>query len=193
MRIGHAIAFLGGLAAALAILISWFLIAGKVEKRGQPQNAIVPTDPQVDLSRFEGLMQLAQLSATPEDMDKQALSAILIHSEINGKAPDTEWKPVTHREWKCIVAHELNRPPAYWSCKSIDTFTLHHNMQGWFEDTSIVPEVETALGDWIYTEARSLSEVVENEPTGALYRLTGHRNDDGASCSIKFIGNINWY
>ena len=40
-------------------------------------------------------------------------------------------------------------------------------------------------------EPTSIDVVVINKPTGAQYHITGQRNTSGASCAIKFVGNVN--
>ena len=62
----------------------------------------------------------------------------------------------------------------------------------------VMPETWMVITDWLGSyesyrnEPTSIDVVVINKSTGGQYHITGQRNTSGASCAIKFVGNVNW-
>jgi hypothetical protein len=100
---------------------------------------------------------------------------------------------VSEQEWERGKQEELARPPKVWVSAETDPFDQGVSFDRWASETGfIVPEVESAVRDWLRTDSREFEQVITNEPTGAQYRVIASKDNSGVTCSIKFIGNLNW-
>ncbi len=100
---------------------------------------------------------------------------------------------ITDSDWERMKREALAAPPLRWTTSKTDPLYQSGEFIDWTISTGyVVPEVLPAVEAWLDGDENSLDAVITNEPTGAQYRITGSRGPHGASCDVKFVGNIGW-
>ena len=62
------------------------------------------------------------------------------------------------------------------------------NYRAWSSDKNIVPEVDTAIVEWIEGEETAIERIIINTPTRATYRVDGSKWSGGAKVRIVYMG-----
>lgn len=106
--------------------------------------------------------------------------------------------PATTSGTREMMDAAMSQPPLCWVSDSTDWLGQKADFGKWSHGKMIIPEVSVEIDKWLTSveagrnEPDSISKVVTNYATGATYEVTGARTMEGATCTIKFVGNVKW-